>query len=51
MTGFEESVYNTSEAQNSVEVCVLVSNGRPLVDNLTININLLPSSATGKPKL
>ena len=44
---FEETDYVTSEMDGSVDVCVTVLNGI-LVNSLTVNIDLLPSTALGK---
>jgi hypothetical protein len=41
---FEETDYVTSEMDGSVDICVTVLNGI-LVNNLTVNIDLLPSTA------
>ena len=46
MIRFEETEYVTSEMDGSVDVCVTVLNG-VLVNNLTVNIDLLPSTAIG----
>ena len=47
MITFEETEYITSEMDGSVDICVAVLNGI-LVNNLTVNIDLLPSTAVGK---
>ena len=40
--------YRTSESAGSVSVCVTVRDTATLDYDLTVYINLLPSSATGK---
>ena len=47
MIGFEQPDYRTSEMVGSVDVCVTVRNGI-LTFNLSVLIDLLPSTATGK---
>ena len=47
MITFEVTDYVTSEMDGSVDVCVTVLNG-VLVSSLTVNIDLLPSTAIGK---
>ena len=46
---FEEELYATSEAEGSVivNVCVSVLTG-PVIESLTVNVDLMSSSATGK---
>ena len=47
MIGFEQLDYSTSEMEGSVDVCATVRNGI-LTFNLSVFIDLLPSSAAGK---
>ena len=47
---FEQERYTTSEAAGSIDVCITVLTG-PVIDSLTVAIEMMPSSATGKQKL
>ena len=47
---FEQERYTTSEAAGSIDVCITVLTG-PVIDSLTVTIEIMPSSATGKQKL
>ena len=46
---FEQEQYTTSEAAGSIDVCITVLTG-PVIDSLTVAIEMMPSSATGKQK-
>ena len=47
---FEQGLYTTSEAAGSIDVCIIVLTG-PVIDSLTVAIEIMPSSATGKQTL
>ena len=45
--GFEQTLYTASEMEGSINICISVSTG-PVIDKLSIQINVQPNSTQGK---